>query len=57
MIPVVHLTPRDFVVLEALSHAVRLFGQRQLAMALWNSDVANARPRIRRLDALWLIER
>lgn len=53
----VHLTRRDLVVLRALSYAVRLFGQRQLATALWNSEIANARRRLRRLDELGLIER
>lgn len=50
-------TPRDLVVLQALSLRVRLFGQRQLAESLWGGDVANARRRLRRYVQLGLVRR
>ena len=50
-------TDRDLIVLRALGLQVRLFGQRQLAEALWDGDVANARRRLRRFTELGLIER
>lgn len=50
-------TDRDLIVLKALSLQVRLFGQRQLAEALWDGDVANARRRLRRFAELGLAER
>ncbi|HBE71968.1 MAG TPA: hypothetical protein DDW52_27835 [Planctomycetaceae bacterium] len=50
-------TDRDLTVLRALSLQVRLFGQRQLAAALWAGDVANARRRLKRFVDLGLLQR
>ncbi len=50
-------TERDLTILRALSLRVRLFGQRQLADALWSGDVANARRRLNRFVELGLIQR
>jgi len=51
------LNDRDLTVLQALSRQVRVFGQRQLADALWHGDVANARRRLRRYAELGLVQR
>lgn len=51
------LTDRDVMVLRALSLQVRLFGQRQLADALWAGDIANTRRRLHRFVDLGLIRR
>ena len=50
-------TDRDFTVLRALSLQVRVFGQRQLADALWAGDIANARRRLHRFVEMGLIQR
>ncbi len=50
-------TDRDVTVLRALSLQVRLFGQRQLADALWAGDIANARRRMHRFVELGLLQR
>ena len=50
-------TDRDVTVLRALSLQVRLFGQRQLADALWAGDVANARRRLNRFVDMGLLQR
>ncbi|PHQ36974.1 replication-relaxation family protein [Rhodopirellula bahusiensis] len=50
-------TDRDVTVLRALSLQVRLFGQRQLADALWAGDIANARRRLSRFTELGLLQR
>jgi len=52
-----HFTDRDVTVLRALSLQVRLFGQRQLADALWAGDIANARRRLRRFVEMGLLQR
>lgn len=52
-----HFTDRDVIVLRALSLQVRLFGQRQLADALWAGDIANARRRLHRFVELGLLQR
>lgn len=52
-----HFTARDVTILRALSLQVRLFGQRQLADALWAGDVANARRRLHRFVELGLLQR
>lgn len=57
MTDLVQFNDRDITVLRALSLYVRLFGQRQLAEALWSGDVANARRRLRRFVQLGLVER
>lgn len=53
----IQFTERDFTVLRALSLQVRLFGQRQLADALWAGDIANARRRLHRFVEMGLIRR
>lgn len=53
----IQFTDRDFTVLRALSLQVRLFGQRQLADALWAADIANARRRLHRFVEMGLIRR
>jgi len=53
----IQFTDRDFTVLRALSLQVRLFGQRQLADALWAGDIANARRRLHRFVDMGLIRR
>jgi len=50
-------TDRDVTILRALSLQVRLFGQRQLADALWAGDIANARRRLHRFVELGLLRR
>lgn len=50
-------TDRDVIVLRALSLQVRLFGQRQLADALWAGDIANARRRLHRFVEMGLVRR
>lgn len=50
-------TDRDVTVLRALSLQVRLFGQRQLADALWAGDIANARRRLNRFVEMGLLQR
>lgn len=51
------LTPRDLIVLEALSLRVRLIGLRQLADALWFGHAPNTRRRLRQLVSAELLRR
>ena len=51
------LTDRDILLLEAVALKVRLIGLRQIADALWQGHIANARRRLKRLVRSGLLRR